>query len=411
MLRRGLALVVVLTGWVGCSSAGSGLPPLPPDAHPHADAAPGQPDAADQPDAAPGQPDAAAGQPDAAPGQPDAAPITNGARVIVHYPLGTGHKMTVRGNGAGLNWNTGMNATMGANDEWTIDLPVTAAIELKPLIDDATWSIGPNYGLVPGQTLDIWPHFTNTAGRMENIANFHSATLNNSRNIEVYLPPSYDENPDERFPVIYMHDGQNLWNDADAAFGVSWRVGQAMDNGAMDASIHEAIIVGIDNNADRIPEYTPVPDPTDGGGNADNYLKFIITELKPQIDTKYRTYPDKEHTGMIGSSLGGLLSAYTGVSHPDVFGMIGAMSPSTWWDNFWIINEVTGANNLSGRMYLDSGDSGTSNDDVTYTAMLDMVYQQKPVTLDYLVQAGGQHSEYYWAQRVPGALGFLLGGR
>ncbi len=320
--------------------------------------------------------------------------------------------ITIRGDAAGLNWNTGVAATAMPTDEWVLDLPVTAATDLKPLcVDDTTWSIGPNYTINPGQILDVWPYFTHTAGSMDYIDNFSSTILADQRNIEIYLPPSYDENPDERYPVIYMQDGQNLWVDADSFSGTSWNIEGAMDSGAADGTIHEAIIVGIDNDANRIPEYTPVPDPDNGGGNADQYLMFMITELKPAIDAKYRTYTDNVHTGMIGSSLGGLLACYTGVTHPDVYGMIGSLSPSTWWDNNWIITEVQNATNLGGRMYLDSGDAGTDDDDEPLTAMLDAVYATKPVALDYLVQADGQHSEVYWRQRVPGTLGFLLGGR
>ena len=218
-------------------------------------------------------------------------------------------------------------------------------------------------------------------------------------------------------PVLYMHDGQNLFDPSAAFGGNTWQVQQTMDAAAIDGSIAEAIVIGIENTANRIPEYTPVPDPTNSppGGNGEQYLQMIIQELKPQIDSQMRTIPDRAHTSMVGSSLGGLVTAYAGVKHPDVFGQVGALSPSTWWASNWLIGEVgtTAASPRPIRVYVDSGDSGPSNDDVTNTASLAAAYKTlgyvQGSTLDYLVQAGGQHSEVYWAQRLPGALAFLLG--
>src|SRR5581483_5039078 len=130
----------------------------------------------------------------------------------------------------------------------------------------------------------------------------------------------------------------------------------------------------------------------------EKYLQMLITELKPKIDGMLRTIPDREHTTMIGSSLGGLISAYAGVEHGDVYGGVGVMSPSTWWDSDWIVGEVGNVTSkpatASIKVYVDSGDSGTSNDDVTETATLAAKYRSVGYTdgstLDYLVQAGGQ---------------------
>jgi predicted alpha/beta superfamily hydrolase len=308
--------------------------------------------------------------------------------------------------------------TAGANDTWTLTTTaVTAAFEFKPLLDDTSWSLGPNYKGTPGATLDVYPRFTQVNGSYSRAYDFASTVLGNSRGIWIYLPPTYIENTLASMPVLYMHDGQNLFDPAAAFGGNTWQADTAMNTGANDGSIAEAIIIGIENTANRIPEYTPVPDPTNSppGGDGDAYLKMIVTELKPKIDHDMRTVPDAAHTFMMGSSLGGLITAYAGVTHSDVFGGIGAMSPSTWWDNTWIIGEVgkTSASPRPLRVYVDSGDSGPSNDDVTNTANLAKAYQStgyaQGTSLDYLVQAGGQHSEIYWAQRLPAALAFLLG--
>ncbi len=339
-----------------------------------------------------------------------ASEAAQSAFVVVHYPTGWGHEITIRGNGAGLNWSTGRGATWTTGDAWRLTLSTSTTVELKPLFDDRTWAKGPNFSIRPGQTLDIWPVFYHDGGRFETIANWRSPKLHQPRDIIVYLPPSYDENPAERYPVLYMHDGQNLFFDEDSFAGVSWDVAGAMDRGEADASIHEAIVVGVDNTADRIWEYTPT-DGGYGGGGASAYISFLADELKPEIDRRYRTLGDRAHTGMVGSSLGGLVSLDAGVVRPEVFGLIGALSPSTWWDDLWVLAQVQNEPTLPVRVYVDSGDAGDSQDDVTDTANLAQIFRTRGAPLDYLVQHGGQHNEFYWRQRFPGAAGFLLGGR
>jgi len=286
---------------------------------------------------------------------------------------------------------------------------------MKPLVDDKTWSLGPNYKISPGATVDIYPRFTQQNGTWSRAYDFTSKTLGNTRGVWIYLPPTYIENTLSRMPVVYMHDGQNLF-DPNAAFGGNtWKAADAMDTGANDGTIAEAIIIGPENTAARMDEYTPVADPMYMGGKGDSYLTMLITELKPKIDSEMRTIPDREHTAILGSSLGGLISAYAGVTHADTYGLVGVMSPSTWWDNDWLIGDVasTKATPRPIKVYVDSGDSGASNDDVTETKTLADQYRtlgyKDGTSFDYVVQAGGQHNEVYWAQRLPGALAFLLG--
>jgi predicted alpha/beta superfamily hydrolase len=347
---------------------------------------------------------------DVTPEKGDGERSSRTATVVVHYDTGWGHAITLRGAGAGLSWDQGQAATWTDGNAWTATLNVTAPVELKPLLDDATWSKGPNYTARPGQTVDIWPVFAHDAGRFERIEAWRSPRLDDPRDIVVYLPPSYDENLAERYPVLYMHDGGNLFFDDESFGGVSWDVGGAMDRGFADASIHEAIIVGVYATAERIYEYTPT-DGGHGGGGADRYLDFLANELKPEIDRRYRTDPDRDHTGIMGSSLGGLISLDAGVNDAQVFGLIGAVSPSTWWDNTWVIGQVQNEATLPVRIYVDSGDAGDSQDDVTNTKHLADVLRGRGANLDYLVQHGGQHNERYWRQRFPGAAAFLLGAR
>lgn len=331
--------------------------------------------------------------------------------VIVHYPAGWGHRISMRGDGAGLGWYGGRDARWSDGDAWVVTLDLDRAVELKPLYDDSVWSKGPNYKIQPGTTVDVWPVFFHDKGRLERRADWHSPLLDQDRDVVVYLPPSYDENWRERYPVVYMHDGQNLWDDKDAFGGVSWDVVGAMDHGFADASIGEAIIVGIDNTSDRMWEYTPTEGGSYHGGGAATYVGFIADEVKPVIDRDFRTRGDRASTGIMGSSLGGLVSAYAGVARQETFGLVGAVSPSTWWDNRWIIGQVQAAPAMPVRVYVDSGNAGPSKDDVTNTADLAAAYRDRGADLKYVVQPGAQHNEYWWRQRLPGALAFLVGTR
>lgn len=326
------------------------------------------------------------------------------AQLVVHYPTGWGHRIAVRGSAGGLTWSAGRDLTWTTGDAWTGTFALAATIELKPLFDDTTWSLGPNYVLAPGGTLDVWPHFFHDGGRLVEIAGFSSSRLGDTRRVTVYLPPSYDETPARRYAVVYMHDGQNLFHGDEAFAGVSWDVAGAMDGGAADAEIAEAIVVGIDNDGDRIWEYTPT-DGGYGGGGADAYLGFVADELKPAIDERFHTRPDREHTAIVGSSLGGLVSIYAGIARPETFGVVGALSPSTWWDGTWIIAKVAAAGTLPVRVYVDSGDDDRAN-----TAHLADTFRGRGADLDYVVDPGAQHGEYWWRKRLPGAMAFLLGG-
>ena len=329
--------------------------------------------------------------------------------------------LSLRSDLAGLSWERGVSLTRVTADlwEWSSD-DVARAFEWKPLLDDQVWSIGSNYRATPGATMDIYPRFVTRSGRWSRaIATFHSTILNNDRGLWLYLPPAYDENPLARFPVVYMHDGQNLFNPATAFGGQPWYAQNALNDGADSGAIREAIIVGIENNADRINEYTPTRDASYmAGGGGNRYLQMLIEEVKPLVDRTYRTLPGPADTVLLGSSLGGLNSAYAGVHLGEVFGQVGAMSPSTWWDDRLLLREAALLRSVvtrPRRIYVDSGDSGDSSDDVVNTAALADAMRgagyRDGIDFRYLVQPGAVHNELYWAQRLPGALAFLLGRR
>jgi predicted alpha/beta superfamily hydrolase len=162
---------------------------------------------------------------------------------------------------------------------------------------------------------------------------FRSRFLRNQRDLIVYLPPGYDDQPGRRFPVLYLHDGQNLFDGATSFIpGMDWHVGQTADQSICSGAVEPLIIVGMYNTKARIREYTPTHVPKLGGGRADRYAKFLIEEVKPFIEREYRTLAGPEKTGIGGSSLGGLVSLYLGLRIPEAFGKIAALSPSVWWN-------------------------------------------------------------------------------
>lgn len=347
----------------------------------------------------------------------DAGVTTTVLRVT--YTAGT-HMLFVRGSLPPLDWNSGVPMVKENDTTWSIaltGLAPGAALEWKPLLNDATWSKGPNYAAAGGGTVQVAPRFVRDAGEWSRRwPSFASQVLMNTRGVYVYLPPTYLENTTATMPVVYMHDGQNLFDPSMAFGGVTWRVPETMNDAASTARFREAIVIGVENaGGGRIDEYTPTVDSSvGGGGKGDLYLRMLVEELKPLVDSTYRTRPGPRDTVLIGSSLGGLISSYAGIARAGTFGCIGAMSPSVWWDNRVLLSRLPQTGTTRPLLvYVDSGDSGPSSDGVTDTASLAAAYRTlgyvDGTTLKYVVQQGATHTESAWASRLPGALDFLLG--
>ena len=233
----------------------------------------------------------------------------------------------------------------------------------------------------------------------------------------VYLPPMYDEQPGRRFPVLYMQDGQNLF-DPETSFikGNYWRMGETADELILSAEIQPLIIVGIYNTGPRrIDEYTPVQDKRLGGGRADAYGRMLTRELKPFIDGSYRTLPDAANCAVGGSSLGGLVSLYLGLRYPTIFSKLSLMSPSVWWKGRTILRSVAQLKEKRNlKIWLDIGTHEGRK------ALLDARDLEKALLrkgwvagsdLAYLEVPGGEHSESAWALRVAPMLRFLFPAR
>jgi predicted alpha/beta superfamily hydrolase len=334
------------------------------------------------------------------------------ATIRVHYDTGWGNRITVRGNKAPLSWTAGVNATWTTGNVWTYSWSDTVGdVELKPLINDTQWSVGANYKVKAGTTVDIYPFFQSRTGTLVKISNFSSPQLGNTRTLRIYLPPSYGLNPLKRYPVLYMHDGQNLFEASTAYGGVEWKVDETANSLINNGQMDEVIVVGIDNGgANRIYEYTPCCDPQYGGGGADVYERFILETVKPYVDQNYRTLPGNKNTAIMGSSLGGLVSFYIGRRHPEVFSKLAGLSSSFWWNNQMLTRQVEAATTkVLVNFYIDAG---TSSDGLTETTrMRDALVADGYVQgrdLYYYVAQGAGHNESAWAARLHIPLTYLF---
>lgn len=227
-----------------------------------------------------------------------------------------------------------------------------------------------------------------------------SPQLDNCRDLLIYLPPSYFVS-ERRYPVIYMQDGQNLFDVATSFVGVEWGVDDTLQ--ALSAEGLEAIVVGVPNSGERrMHEYTPPTNPW-WRGAGDRYVAFLIETLKPLIDRDFRTIADRSHTGIFGSSLGALISLYAFFTRSDVFGFVGAMSPSLWVGRGLILGQVRASQVVQGRIYLDNGTQEPSAQ-----RLADLLREKDYADFKYVVDDGGRHTEADWARRLPAALRFLL---
>jgi predicted alpha/beta superfamily hydrolase len=250
---------------------------------------------------------------------------------------------------------------------------------------------------------------------------FHSNILNNDRDVVVYLPPDYEAHKEKHYPVFYLHDGQNLFDGATSFIpGQEWRADEAAQSLIAAGKVEPLIIVGIYNTGkDRIDEYTPAVDARyKMGGKADLYGRLLVEELKPFIDAKYRTLKDARHTGLGGSSLGGLVSLYLGLKYPQVFGRLAVVSPSVWFADHQILHYVEAlAKKPQVRIWLDIGtkegrDAEEAQKTVSDTRLLKEALIRKGwktgSNLSYFEAEGAEHNERAWAARFESILKYLF---
>jgi len=242
-------------------------------------------------------------------------------------------------------------------------------------------------------------------GNIEYLRGMTSAHVS-TRDVIIWLPPGYQEAGNTtRYPVLYMHDGQNLM-DGSTSFAGEWHLDEVAQRLVQLGQLEPLIIIGVYNvGSHRISDYTPVPDPDYGGGNAAAYASYLVDELKPRIDADYRTLTDAASTGVAGSSLGGLVSMYLGLSRPETFTRLGVVSPSVWWANQEIVSRVQAQpEKLPLRVWLDIGTQEGSGETVPAARALRDALVGEGWLLEqdlfYLEVPGGVHNEASWAARA-----------
>ncbi|MGB7904269.1 MAG: alpha/beta hydrolase-fold protein [Steroidobacteraceae bacterium] len=269
------------------------------------------------------------------------------------------------------------------------------------------------------------PGVTGTVVRYAGMPSMHVA----KRNVDVWLPPSYGKDPAQRYPVLYMHDGQNLFDPATSYGGVDWAVDEVMTSLIEKGGVREAIVVGVWNTPKRRDEYMPqrpvrgkikfnVPGAEDLDAAdivSDRYLEFLVKELKPFIDATYRTLPGRADTLVMGSSMGGLVSQYAMSQYPDVFGGAGCISTHWPAGNGIALDDFAAhlPDPATHKYWFDYG-----------TATLDALYEPYQKRADEILRKAGyvegrnwitrkfegaEHSEKAWRLRVDQPLVFLLG--
>lgn len=248
------------------------------------------------------------------------------------------------------------------------------------------------------------------------------AALNREAVLYIALPDNYQES-DQYYPVLYMHDGQNVFYEEDAFIGKTWGVQEAYQK---DTKLPKMIIVALSSASGelRLHEYGPYPfdqealdefelDSIGGGGN--NYVDYLVNELKPEIDQTYRTLKEPEYTAMMGASMGGVISLYAGLKYSHVFGLIASLSGSYFVSKAAFIEEIKRADLSSiKKIYIDTGDAEVAGGDEEDYVMsnLDIFEALKEKLpnqqLEFQVISDGKHTEVDWAKRFPNIIKTLF---
>jgi predicted alpha/beta superfamily hydrolase len=257
------------------------------------------------------------------------------------------------------------------------------------------------------------------AGRLLVRRDFVSPPEGLVRTVRVYVPEAYAHAPTRHFPVLYMHDGQNVFAHPESATWDTWCANLTLEALVRERQVEPWLIVAVDSGDSRMWDYSPWDEPRAGvKARGPAYARFLVEHLKPWVDATWRTRPGPEWTAVMGSSLGGLISLYLGLEHADVFGRIGALSPSVMWSEERLFEawRPPGGPRRS-RIYMDSG-----FDEYCHPGYLPMRYGEATRdfhqhlrrlghtedALRFVQEVGGEHHERDWARRLPLALRWLL---
>jgi predicted alpha/beta superfamily hydrolase len=244
---------------------------------------------------------------------------------------------------------------------------------------------------------------------------FAMPELGRTRRVWIYLPPGYATSG-RRYPVLYLHDGQNVF-DAATSFAGEWGVDESLD------SLHLAgdpgvIVVAVDNGGEhRIAEYSPWTHPRHGGGEGDAYVEFLVNTLKPHVDARFRTRPDRRSTAILGSSMGGLISLYAALTRPDVFGRAGVFSPSLWFsEGMWETARAARPHPEGQRLvFVSGGSEGPADrprvvvqDQERMLETLEAAGFRRGIHLHAAAPDDGTHQEWFWRREFPAAYRLLF---
>ena len=311
--------------------------------------------------------------------------------------------------------------TVVATDTAVTDAAVTDTAVTDTSADTAVADTSADTATSPG--CPVAPHAPSGAslsgtGRYRTLAGLDVSGLP-PRDITILLPADYDTATARRYPVVYMHDGQNLFF-AETSFAGEWGVDETIETLVGAGAMEPVIVVGLHNTSERIADYTPTADAGYGGGNGAAYVAWLADVVKPAVDALLRTRCERDATGVMGSSLGGLISLYAALERPEVFGRIGVVSPSLWWDDEDMVGRVDAYQGaLPARLWLDMGtaEGGDANGDLTESVALLRAVRDRALArgmvlgadLGYYEAVGAAHNESAWRQRLPAILRYLYG--
>ncbi|MEO6594046.1 MAG: alpha/beta hydrolase-fold protein [Planctomycetota bacterium] len=235
--------------------------------------------------------------------------------------------------------------------------------------------------------------------------------------MRIWLPRGYHKEPTRRLPVLYLLDGQNVFGDSTAFAGVGWHTDETAQRLIDRGRIEPLLLVGVDNSgSQRTEDYTPVAW-QDRGGHASEFGSLLIDSIKPFVDAHYRTEPGREHTAIAGASLGGLLSLHLGLTHPDVFGGVAALSPTLWWARHFMLHELAALHErVPVRIWLDFGKQEAATGWLATQAFAELLVEKgwrehrnaRRADLRYREIARGRHDEASWGRRFARVLTFLF---
>jgi predicted alpha/beta superfamily hydrolase len=323
-------------------------------------------------------------------------------------------------------WNPGqVKMTKQSDSVWTISFKLPKDLFFEFKITRGTWNtqaiyvgneIPPNTHLTVSHDTAITLHplswrdidfaFTeNIVGTVKYHRAMKGDGLNHPRDVIVWFPPSYDKDSLRRYPVLYMHDGQNVFDPSTSFIGYDWHVDEVADSLIKTGKMNEVIVVGIYNTPERADEYGDTK-----LGRA--YMRFLVEKVKPMIDSMYRTLPDRENTAVMGSSMGGLMSFLLIWNYPEIFSMAGCLSPVFREPLIRSVAAYEGADKKI-KIYMDNGGVGLDDElQKGCDGMLQALYKIGFLMNGNLVwykDSTAEHNERAWAARVWRPLTFMFG--